>query len=94
MEWNCKRVTSVTSDDLNWIQEEIPWRAMLREQSCDPDGLDVHATKTAIGHKGIAESRAQNVRMKWNRYPLRVNECAALAPEVTKAAAGRSDIFA
>ena len=36
LEWKGKRVTPVTSDALNWIQENLPWRELLREQDCDP----------------------------------------------------------
>ena len=67
------RVTSVTNDALNWIQEELPWRELLREQGCDPSGLDVQATKVATGYTGVAVKRTQNVRMMWDRYPLRAN---------------------
>ncbi len=44
LEWKGMRVTSVTSDALNWIQEEVPRRGLLKEQCCDSAGLDVHAT--------------------------------------------------
>ena len=73
LEWKGMRVTSVTNDALNWIQEEIPWRELLREQGCDPSGLDVQATKVATGYTGVAVKRAQNVRMMWDRCPLRAN---------------------
>ena len=73
LEWNGMRVTSVTNDALNWIQEELPWRELLREQDCDPSGLDVQATKVATGYTGVAVKRTQNVRMMWDRYPLRAN---------------------
>ena len=67
------RVTSVTNDALNWIQEELPWRELLREQGCDPSGLDVQATKVTTVYTGVAVKRAQNVRMMWDRRPLRAN---------------------
>ena len=73
LEWNGMRVTSVTNDALNRIQEELPWRELLREQDCDPSGLDVQATKVATGYTGVAVKRTQNVRMMWDRYPLRAN---------------------
>ena len=71
LEWKGKRVTSVTSDALNWIQEEIPWRELLREQDCKPSELDVQARKVAIGYTGMAVKRAQNLKMMWDRYPFR-----------------------
>ena len=43
----------MTSDALNWIQEAVPWRALLKEQSYDPEVLDVHTTKVAAGYTGI-----------------------------------------
>ena len=53
LEWNGKRVTSVTSDALNWIQEILS-REMLREQSCDRSRPDVHATEVTARYTSFA----------------------------------------
>ena len=63
----------MTSDALNWIQEDLPWQELLREQDCDPEAIDVQATKVAVGYTGIARRRAQNVQMMWDRCPLNAN---------------------
>ena len=73
LEGNGMRVTSVTRDSFKLIQDEVPWHELLREQSCEPAGLDVHATKVATGYTGIAARRAQNVKMIWDRCPQRAN---------------------
>ena len=68
LEWNGKRVTSVTSDALNWIQEDLPWRELSREQGCNPEAIDVQATKDAVGYTGIAVRRAQKVHLMWDFF--------------------------
>lgn len=73
LEWNGKRVTSMTSDGLNWIQEEVPWHELLKEQHCDSSVIDVRATQVAKWYTGVTVRRARNVKMMWDRCPLRAN---------------------
>ena len=63
----------MTRDALNWIQEEVPWRVLLKERDCVPETIDVPATKVAVGYTGIAARRAQNVQMMWDRCSLHTN---------------------
>ena len=74
-------MTSVNGDVLACVEEAVPWRDVLPEQSCYRAQIDAHATKVATDYTVLATKRAQNVKAMWHRQYSNANAVHWRLPE-------------